>query len=522
MNPKIKQLKQKGRSIFPLIYKECILDDSIVNLTQEEYENLSDIDDDRIYITENNVYRGYDLIYERPESYILATYNNTSSTTQYTTIYNTSRIEIVDNSQIETISDEEDYHIKDISINLEAVETNESTGIEVSVEDESDVVTINDNSSNYKYLEPGENTFKIYVNPQTTTLEALFRECTYLTKCDLSHLNTSHVTNMDYMFYGCSNLTEVNFEGINTRNVKSMIYTFMNCTSLASIDVSPLNTKNVTTFEAMFFGCTSLKTIDISMWNTDSCTVLDYMFMRCSALTSISWSNIAPGNRLSAAHLFRECSSLATCDISQLTNVSQLYNMCDTFRSCPKLAIYCNKLITKYVEDASYAFFGNNAGKGIYNADQMDLTNATTIYGIFSSSYYRSTGFPKTSDKLVDAGAVFNTTILSNGSDHVDFSNANFSNVTNMFTFWAYAQTTALKTVDYTGLDLSKVENMRAMFYQCPGLTTVRFNSNIDKVNNVINLFVNTTTTGTLYYPSKYDYSKIINELPSTWTAIAE
>ena len=33
-------------------------------------------------------------------------------------------------------------------------------------------------------------------------------------------------------------------------------------------------------------------------------------------------------------------------------------------------------------------------------------------------------------------------------------------------------------------------------------------------------MFGGIKTTGTLYYDSRYDYSKIINALPSTWTAV--
>ena len=33
-------------------------------------------------------------------------------------------------------------------------------------------------------------------------------------------------------------------------------------------------------------------------------------------------------------------------------------------------------------------------------------------------------------------------------------------------------------------------------------------------------MFSGVKTNGTLYYDSRYDYSKIINVLPSTWTAV--
>jgi hypothetical protein len=42
----------------------------------------------------------------------------------------------------------------------------------------------------------------------------------------------------------------------------------------------------------------------------------------------------------------------------------------------------------------------------------------------------------------------------------------------------------------------------------------------VSKVTNALDMFNGIKTTGTFYYNSQYDYSKIIAELPSTWTAV--
>lgn len=44
---------------------------------------------------------------------------------------------------------------------------------------------------------------------------------------------------------------------------------------------------------------------------------------------------------------------------------------------------------------------------------------------------------------------------------------------------------------------------------------------NVSKVTKPVSMFKDITTTGTFEYNPAYNYSKIINLLPSTWTAVA-
>ena len=58
----------------------------------------------------------------------------------------------------------------------------------------------------------------------------MFYNCSNLISLDLSHFNTSSVTDMEYMFYGCSNLISLDLSDFNTSsnsiNIDSM---FDNC-----------------------------------------------------------------------------------------------------------------------------------------------------------------------------------------------------------------------------------------------------------------------------------------------------
>lgn len=80
---------------------------------------------------------------------------------------------------------------------------------------------------------------------------------------------------------------------------------------------------------------------------------------------------------------------------------------------------------------------------------------------------------------------------------------------------------TGLKTIDFGRIDLSHVPDIQRMFYNSFYLTEIKMLGPINPNVNVTNLFSSTYSQGTFYYNSAYDYSRIIAQLPSTWTAVA-
>jgi hypothetical protein len=77
-----------------------------------------------------------------------------------------------------------------------------------------------------------------------------------------------------------------------------------------------------------------------------------------------------------------------------------------------------------------------------------------------------------------------------------------------------------LTTLDLTNWDLNNVSNAGAMFGGCESLIELKMGGPINKDMLVENMFVGVETNGTFYYNSAYNYSKILAELPSTWTAV--
>jgi surface protein len=85
-----------------------------------------------------------------------------------------------------------------------------------------------------------------------------------LTSLDLSHFDTSNVTNMKSMFSGMSNLVSLDLSSFDTSNVPNMSYMFYNLESLTSLDISSFNTSHVTNMESMFGKMSNLEIIYVS------------------------------------------------------------------------------------------------------------------------------------------------------------------------------------------------------------------------------------------------------------------
>lgn len=77
-----------------------------------------------------------------------------------------------------------------------------------------------------------------------------------------------------------------------------------------------------------------------------------------------------------------------------------------------------------------------------------------------------------------------------------------------------------LKKLDLTPWDLSSVTDMSRMWLGCNALTEIRMSGDISnaKCDEMFDSLM--AQSGTFYYDSNYDYSKIIEQLPSNWTAV--
>lgn len=76
-------------------------------------------------------------------------------------------------------------------------------------------------------------------------------------------------------FYNCSKMTSCDVSKLDTSKVTGMTYMFSGCSSLASLDVSNFDTSKVTSMSSMFQSCSELA-VNCSTWSVSSVTEHDY------------------------------------------------------------------------------------------------------------------------------------------------------------------------------------------------------------------------------------------------------
>ena len=189
--------------------------------------------------------------------------------------------------------------------------------------------------------------------------------------------------------------------------------------------------------------------------------------------------NLDTSNVVDMGYIFESCNSL---NIPQL-NTSKVVNMQGMF-------YYCGKLTT---------------------IPQMDTSNVINMGHMFN--YCTSlTTIPQ-----LDTSKVINMTFMFyNCMKLITIPQMDTSNVYDMSNMFCYCE----KLTTVPQMDISNVGDMVSMFGSCYSLTEVKFKGKPLSTLRVDGMFSSIKTNGTLYYDSRYDYSKIINVLPSTWTAV--
>lgn len=106
----------------------------------------------------------------------------------------------------------------------------------------------------------------------------------YITSFDLSHYDTSNVTNMESMFTYCQGLT--------------------------SLDVSNFDTSNVTNMTNMFGFLQNIQTLDLSSFDLTNVTSTSQMFIESENLTTIYFGNTMLSNVENPSIMFSGCNKL--------------------------------------------------------------------------------------------------------------------------------------------------------------------------------------------------------------------
>ena len=353
-------------------------------------------------------------------------------------------------------------------------------------------VNVADSSSDEDiYLWFKDGTIYIYCALDTIYMSSDSSEMFYgivgIQSLDISHFDTSNVTNMSSMFAGASKLTSLDVSGFDTSNVTNMSCMF--CMyfdykgKIENIDVSHFDTSNVTDMSSMFTGMKSLSSLDLSSFDTSKVTNMSSMFKGMSELTSIDLSNIDTSNVINMSNMFSGMSGLTSIDLSNI-DTSKVTNMSSMFNGMSGLtSIDLSNIDTSNVINMSN-MFGNMS-----NLTNIDLSNFDT-------------------SKVTNMSEMFGN--MSNLTS-IDLSNFDTSKVTNMSKM--FNNMSKLTSLNLSNFDTSNVTDMSYMFWKLSNLSELNISSfNTSKVTNMAGMFSNVSSLSSLDL-SNFDTSNVISML---------
>lgn len=155
-----------------------------------------------------------------------------------------------------------------------------------------------------------------YLNTsEVKDMSYMFSDCRHLREVDVSGFNTSKVTSMTSMFDRCKSLKSLDLSHFATSEVSNMSAMFEDCDSLKSLDLASFDTKNVRDMDRMFEGCESLRNVNISSFNTVRVTSMNCMFRFCRNLSSLDISGFDMSKVIDVARMFENCTGLMMLNV---------------------------------------------------------------------------------------------------------------------------------------------------------------------------------------------------------------
>ena len=340
---------------------------------------------------------------------------------------------------------------------------------------------------------------ELYFKPGITTLESYFSvskdpNLENVASIDLSHFNTSSVTNMASMFSGCHSLKSIDLYDIVTSSVTDMNKMFNDCKALETLDLSSFDTSLVTNMDSMFNGCESLIYLDISNFNLENIKNFNSVFTGVDNLLYVNLYYVKNTyNNITESEL-NNLGEVTVCQKDYLvTNEKATYNCC-YYDIEKKECLNDNFVVLYFDKDTTYESGFNNTYRNgtidfiinrehyskLSDTDKFRIKKGQKIEVYFSSnlaslSYYFSGDYDKNMRNVssislsnLKTSSVINMRGMFSGSNSIksiDFSNIDTSKVTDMgYMFYGCS---SLESIDLSYFDTSLVEKIDYMFYEC-------------------------------------------------------
>ena len=275
-----------------------------------------------------------------------------------------------------------------------------------------------------------ENTnIEIYFSEPITSLDSFFSadkaddpKAINIAYIDLSHFDSSSVTDIQYMFYECSFLEKINFNNFDTSKVTTMYSMFEGCSNLKSLDLSNFITSQVKSMHRMFLDCTSLEYLDISNFNTLQVTNSSSMFDNVNSLKYINLYNAQINYEIKGAINDIIQAKTTVCqkdDFKIETDIDYIKACCDynlETSSCEP----DNYIKVKYKKDVTYSY-----GFSIIEYDKSENQYRPDIYLINNNNKRYKPNEILIIKENTEIKIVFNSTLESLAKFFYDYYDPN-------------------------------------------------------------------------------------------------
>ena len=307
---------------------------------------------------------------------------------------------------------------------------------------------------------------------------------------DLSHLDTSFITDLGSLFSGCSSLQYIDFLNFDTSKVTNMESMFSGCSQIKSIDLSYFNTSSVTDMTKMFSDCKSLKVLDISNFDMENVTKSESMFSGVSNLKYINIYNMIDSQNIIGQSDLKNLADLIICGQASILNKET--SKCCYYDYEKEGCLSTNYMIIYYGNDGEYPNgfqnkFRNNVSF-IINGDLRDKLNISSSFNIYEGNkitiYFDSP--IKSLESFFDINYDSNVNYITS----IDFSHFDFSEITDMNNM--FTDCSSLESIIFPDIIASKINNMYHMFFGCSQLLSVDLSAfNTDEVVDMSYMFYN-------------------------------
>ena len=390
-------------------------------------------------------------------------------------------------------------------------------------------VNIDDDESECEiklWLDPSDKTAYYYAEPEKVYLNKKSNEMFFsksdeqkiknILEIDLSHFDTSEVTNMGGMFYGMSNLTTLNVSHFDTSKVADMSLMFHGMRDLSALNLSSFNTSQVTDMHNMFYGMSNLTTLNVSHFDTSKVTNMGLMFYGMSGLTSLDLSNFDTSKVTNMGNMFSSMTNLTSLNLSSF-NTSKVTDMGFMFYGIPNLtSLDLSNFDTSKTTKMSFMFYGMRKLTAL-NLSSFNTSQVTDMSGMFSSmpslTSLNLSHFD--TSKVTDMHFMFRDTSNLTSLDLSNFDTSKVTDMNNMF-----RNMSSITSLDLSHFDTSKVTDMENMFSDMSNLTSLDLSNfdtsqvtdmnglfglrDVDKLNDKLE---------TIYVNNDFNTDKVINFL---------